>query len=361
MAEGKDIVWAALLFTAGCGIAAWGATACTGSVNTLYTAAGTGFLFLIPPLFRLHILHSRSRTDLAALLFAAGLFCTFTAFLSPAAPLSPRMGKAWKLIDSIPYANAETGPLVKALLTGDRTDLPRPVLQAFRKSGASHILALSGLHMGFLYLAAGRLLAPLGRSMGARGLRRGVLLLSAGLFTLATGASPSVVRAFLFIVLRETALALHRKIHLERILCGALMLQLAISPRSILAPGFQLSYLAMTGIVFLFPKLEGIYPEETDGRGGKWPDLPRKIWSAAALAISCQATTAPLAWILFGTFPRYFLITNLIAMPLTTLFMGVALLSVGLGVLGIQPVFLTLLCDKIAGTLIRALEVIASL
>ena len=225
----------------------------------------------------------------------------------------------------------------------------------FRESGGAHLLALSGLHIGILYLLLTRLLWPLGNSPRARRVRYALIVLAAGLFTLMTGASPSIVRAFLFIFLNETARIACRPRDPLRILSTALLIQRVLTPSAITSTGFQLSYLAMAGIFLLFPILEGWYPK------GPRIDPVRKIWEAAALSISCQAFTGPLAWFRFHTFPTYFLLTNLVALPTTTLLMGSAVTTLVLRGIHCCPGFLLRATDWLCQALIWILQVISSM
>ncbi len=258
-------------------------------------------------------------------------------------------------IDGIPFPSEGTAPLLKAFLTGDRSGLSRSTVQVFRDSGASHLLALSGMHIGILYLLLSRLLQPLGNSLTARRFRYILTLAAAGFFTLMTGASPSIVRAFLFILVNETARLTGRPRNPLRTLAIALLLQLVLSPTSITAVGFQLSYLAMAGIFLLYPRIEKWYPESSRF------DPFRRIWQAAALSISCQVFTGPLAWYRFHTFPTYFLLTNLLAMPLTTLLMGTAVATIALQGVGCCPGILIQATDRLATGLVWILQVISSM
>ena len=304
------------------------------------------------------------KTERPVLLFPAFLLCgAFCALNGAFAGPEPALAR-WAavpadrlrgFIDSLPFPSETTAPILKAFLTGDRSGLPRETVQAFRGSGASHLLALSGLHIGILYLLLSKLLWPLGNSLAAKRLRYGLTLAAAGLFTLMTGASPSIVRAFLFIVLNETALLTGRPRNPLHILSTALLIQLVLSPGSISSIGFQLSYLAMAGIFLLYPHLDAWYP------AGPRFDPMRRIWQAAALSISCQVFTGPLAWYRFHTFPTYFLITNLLAMPLTTFLMGTAVATLALCGIGCHPAFLIGLTDKLCNALLFVLETIASL
>ena len=302
----------------------------------------------------------------SGLLFPAflllGAFCAFTEAF-PGAEITTSLEQwtsAWAyglrgFIDNIPFPSEDTAPLLKALLTGDRSGLPRDTVRIFRESGGAHLLALSGLHIGILYLLLSKLLWPLGNSLPARRVRYALILLSAGLFTLMTGASPSIVRAFLFIFLTETARITGRPRDPLRVLTTALLIQLVITPSSITSVGFQLSYLAMTGIFLLYPILEAWYPK------GLRFDPVRRIWQAAALSISCQTFTGPLAWFRFHTFPTYFLLTNLLAMPVTTLLMGSAVATLAFRSIGFRSGLLIQATDALTGLLVRILQTISSM
>ncbi|MBO4670696.1 MAG: ComEC/Rec2 family competence protein [Bacteroidales bacterium] len=287
---------------------------------------------------------------LQALFLCLGAMCWSTSALlpPPARPApSPAMDALCGMIDSAAFPGEHSGAIIKALLTGRRDALDAGTTAAFRRSGASHILALSGLHLGVIYLCLRRLLAPMGNYLPARILRSIVTVGLCGFYTLATGASPSIVRAFLFILIHEAGRYAPGRRHAPiSTLCTALTIQLLLRPDLISSAGFQLSYLAMLGITLLFPRLEAWYPDT--GR----PDPMRKIWKAAALSLSCQAFTAPAAWFHFRSFPPYFLITNLIALPLTEIIIICAIATLVLVATGINPHALATAC----GTLVQALE-----
>ena len=306
---------------------------------------------------------NRSGLLLYPLLFlSAGIFCGALSCL-------PAAGKQWHLqtaqsactylkgvIDRVPFRNEETGALLKALMTGDRSSLSRETVLVFRSSGASHILALSGLHLGFIYLFISKAFSFLGNSPVSRRTRCFCIIAAAGFYTLMTGAGPSIVRAFLFITIREISkIASGRAQEPGRTLLLCLTVQLALDPAVIVSVGFQLSYLAMCGIIFLLPHLQSWYPE-----GVRW-DPMRYIWNAAALAISCQAFTAPLSWIKFHTFPKYFLLTNILALPLVSALMMLAMTVVVLSVPDICPHFLVSALEHCTSILLWLLGTISSM
>ena len=259
-----------------------------------------------------------------------------------------------RVIDSMPFENAGTGALIKALLTGNRTSLPSELSEAFRESGASHILALSGMHLGIIYGILSKALSPAGNERSIKILRSAAIVASCGIYTIATGAGESMTRAFLFILLNETARLLNRKTSLKGILAAALIIQLATDPLSIRSVSFQLSYAAMAGIAYIHPYLKGFWPSDGKGPFGR-------IWENASMSISCQITTGPLAWIHFRSFPQNFLIANLIAIPLTGLVIPVALAALTLHAAGICPDFIIRLTEFLVSLITGSLKIIASL
>jgi competence protein ComEC len=166
----------------------------------------------------------------------------------------------------------------------------------------------------------------LGNTRTAKAARSVIAVCTCGFYTLATGAGASIVRAFIFILIGECARLSGRHAGLRKVMMAALLIHLAIMPSSIKAVGFQLSYAAIAGIAYIFPWMQGFWP------GNRKEDVAltrcaRWIWDSAAMSISCQITTGPLAYIYFGTFPTQFILTNMIALPLTGIIIPMALIT----------------------------------
>ena len=257
------------------------------------------------------------------------------------------------LIDNIAFENRSTNAVLKALLTGDRSDISSEIITAFRDSGASHILALSGLHLGVIYAIISKGLSFVGNSIGMRRIRSALTVIICGLYTLATGAGASITRAYVFIIVKETAEMAGRHTSLKSILAISLILHLAFDPMAFSDVGFQLSYAAIFGIAYIFPHLRKVWRNEW--RWLKW------IWESTALSISCQLTTGPLAYYYFGTFPQYFLLTNLIGIPLSGMIIPAALLTTSLTAINCCPNVIIWITEWLTQILIRALNVIASM
>jgi ComEC/Rec2-related protein len=257
-------------------------------------------------------------------------------------------------IEKIPFKDIATNRIIAALVAGEKSAISSETISVFRESGASHILALSGLHLGIIYGILIRLLSFLGHGTRANKVRAFLIIASCGLYTMITGAGASITRAFLFILIREMSKLYNRYQSTAQTLMGALFLQLLISPGSVRDIGFQLSYAAMAGIAYIFPWLKSLWPE---GKGGiiKW------VWISASLSLACQITTGPLAYFYFGTFPTHFLLTNLIAMPLTGLIIPLSLLTLVLNYAGLCPGFMTGLTERLVNLMNDALSIVASM
>ena len=251
-------------------------------------------------------------------------------------------------IAGIPFSNKSANSMITALITGDRSLLSKEIIEAFRISGASHILALSGLHLGIIYCMLKALVSVCGNIYFSKATRSTIIILACGFYTAATGAGPSIVRAFLFILLGETAALSRRYRSTGSILWAALLIQLIFNPTSVQQVGFQLSYAAMAGIAYIHPIMKGFWPDEGCGIISKGVKC---LWNSASLSISCQIMTAPIAWIYFETFPKHFLLTNLIALPLTGLIIPAALGVILLEKIGICPQ----ICINVTGLLIDCL------
>lgn len=330
------------------------------SASVSMTIAVTCLLALIHPCRKQLTDKTISLLIILAAAFS-GMLCGYTSLLTepgrirsiPFSFLGDRMAEA---IDRIPFRTNEANAIIKALMTGNRQDITHETIKAFRDSGASHILALSGLHLGIIYSLIHKVLGITGNSQTAGRIRSATIVILCGIYTLATGAGDSIVRALLFIILREAARHSGRSCDTGTIFLSALFMQLCIDPQSFRSVGFQLSYAAMAGIAFIYPWLKRFWPHADGKRDGlRW------VWDSAALSISCQLTTGPLAYLYFRTFPTHFLLTNLISLPLTGVLIPFALLTLCLNALGICPAMLLRATETLVNALSEALRIISEM
>ena len=243
--------------------------------------------------------------------------------------------------------------VAKALSLGDRRELDRATRTAFRTSGASHLMALSGLHVGILYKLLSALLFPLGATLPLRRLRSLLVLGFLWSYALLSGMSPSISRAVLMITVYEGAALAGRRSDAPGALALSALLITLLHPEAPREISFQLSFGACLGIFWFHPFLKGLL--RTRSR------MLRAIWNGATLALSCQMVTALPAWFYFRSFPRYFLLTNLLALPLVTASLYLIVLLLPASFCGLSPTFTCDLLQGILSLLNRVLRTIAAL
>jgi len=208
--------------------------------------------------------------------------------------------------------------VLSALTMGYKNLLDDETRRIFSASGAMHILAVSGLHVGVLFFIVSSILFFLDRTKKGKKIKAIILILFLWFFAIFTGLSPSVLRASLMFSLVILGTAVNRKTNIYNTLSASAFVLLCFNPMLIKEIGFQLSYLAVTSIVFFYPHIyKLIYVRN------KWLD---KVWSLIAVSIAAQAGTFPLGLYYFHQFPNYFLLTNLFAIPLASIILYLVVL-----------------------------------
>lgn len=200
--------------------------------------------------------------------------------------------------------------LAEALLIGYKNDLDKTLVQSYTNTGVVHVIAISGLHLGLIYWILLQLLKPLQRKKQAKWLRVTLIISGLWLFSLLAGAQPSILRSavmFSCIVIGES---LSKKTSIYNSLALSAFLLLCYNPFWLWDVGFQLSYSAVLSIViFMRPIYNWFYVKN------KILDF---IWKLNAVTISAQILTLPISVFHFHQIPVHFLITNLLAVPLSS-------------------------------------------
>ena len=211
--------------------------------------------------------------------------------------------------------------VLSALTVGDKDDLSEDIIETYSVTGASHVLALSGMHIGFLYALFWFLFSPLWRRF--QGLKPLLLLIIVSLlwgFAFLTGLSPSVVRSVvMFSILALSSLQTEKPLSANTLIITAFCM-LLYNPCWLFDVGFQLSFTAVAAILIFYSKLYALCPVSNP--------IVKKLWGLMSVSVSAQIGTAPLVLLYFGRFSTHFLITNLWVIPLVSLVMyaGVLLL-----------------------------------
>ncbi len=201
--------------------------------------------------------------------------------------------------------------IAEALLIGYRDDLDRDLVQAYSNTGVVHIIDVSGVHLGLIYGLLMFLLKAMNRNKRLKVLKAVLIIVLLWLFSLLTGASASVLRAVLMFTCIAFGDVVGKKGNIYNSMAFSAVSLLFFNPFLLWDVGFQLSYAAVLSIVLF---MKPIY---------HWFSIQNKLldglWKLNALTFSAQILTLPLCMYHFHQAPTLFLITNLIAVPLSSL------------------------------------------
>lgn len=216
--------------------------------------------------------------------------------------------------------NEREQALASALLLGWDDKLDATTLQSFSTAGVSHLLCVSGLHVGIIFAMIGYSLFFLERTRRLRILKGFLQLLLVWFFAMMTGLAPSVVRASTMLSFVVFARLLNRRSNTYNNVAGAAWILLVYDPFYLLDVGFQLSFTAVLGIVALQPMFKQLIRT-------KYKAI-NYVWDLACVSIAAQSATLPFVLFYFQQFPVYFLVANILIIPFAGFILGTALFLV---------------------------------
>ena len=210
--------------------------------------------------------------------------------------------------------------VVSALTIGDKSELTPELKAVYSGAGTSHVLALSGLHVGILSCVIYFLLWPLRKLKGGKAIQSVVVAVALWIFAFISGLSPSVVRAVTMCTLYLVA-----SVVVENGFCGFFSLSLTAfimllyNPMYLFDISFQLSFVAVLSIILFYPVISGWIKSSNR--------LVRYIWNVMSVSLAAQLGTLPLILYYFGTFPTYFLMANLVVGILASCILSLTIVS----------------------------------
>ena len=282
--------------------------------------------------------------DYAAYLAGQGIYHRAYAVANQWAPLpgappaalttlAARARGAW-FASLQPYLDGDDLAVAAALIMGKRDLLGAEVRSAYADTGAIHVLAVSGLHVGILALIVVQLLTRLlPAGPGGRAVGTALTLLAVWYFALLTGLSASVQRAALMVSVVLVGKALHRNNGIFNLLAIAALFMLLLDPRQLFQVGFQLSFAAVAGIALFARALRG------------WltvPGLPTVVSDAVGVSTAAQLGTLPFSLYYFGQFPVYFLLSGTLVIAFAYVVLGLGLLHGAMAAVGLSGSWLWL-------------------
>ena len=227
------------------------------------------------------------------------------------------------------HTSPEVAQLTNALVWGDRTYMNEEIRDAFADSGAMHVLSVSGMHMAMIYSMLLLILGPPGAGNYARrAFRFACYAIAIILYMGLTGACPAVVRSGLMILLYLLGKAMGWNTPIWNLLGFAAFLMLWINPFVWMNVGFQLSFLAMAGILF--------YAQPTIRYLSFKNIILHRTWEITAVSIAAQIFILPVILRQFYQFPLTFIASSLVAMPASYVIIFGSLINICLSVVGID-------------------------
>ncbi len=251
------------------------------------------------------------------------------------------------------HISDERFAILAALTLGYKDALDPETKKVFSSAGAMHVLAVSGLHVGILFVVIHFLTGFLRRSPNGRVVFIFLSISLLWIYALITGLSPSVLRAtvmFGFLIIGQN---LRRPVNSYNTLALSAFLLLFLDPNLIFEAGFQLSYAAVIGIVFFLPRLNSLVPVKNG--------IFRWAWELVAVSVAAQLATFPLVIYYFHQFPTFFWISGFVVIPGAFI-----LICLGIGIMVPFPVaalssFLARIASGIVDATIFLLEKIQKL
>lgn len=223
-----------------------------------------------------------------------------------------------------------------ALTLGYKEDLDPALRRLFQASGAAHVLAVSGLHTGIIYalllalMTLGGRIRPRHENRAGRWMLSLVIIAAMWGYARLTGLTPSVVRAVLMVTIFEIGRMANRQALSLNTIAAAAVLILLVRPLDLWSVSFQLSFAATAAIV-LFARAAERHLHRKEWLRTTWGKAVSWIVGTVIVSLAAQLGTLPLTMHYFGQISNYFLLTNLLVLPLATLLVPCGLLCIALG------------------------------
>lgn len=234
--------------------------------------------------------------------------------------------------------------LLEALMVGFTDDLDPALLKSYANTGVIHIIAISGLHLALICQFLQIVLSQKGQNKYARWIKLIVMIICLWSYSLLSGASPSVIRAAGMFSITLFGRNIFRETTLYNILAASAFLLICFDPFWVFDTGFQLSYAAVLSL--------GLFSKPTLGLLPLKNKILHALWNATSVSIAAQILTTPVSIYYFNRFPTYFLVANLLAVPLSSL-----ILAGGILLCVCNPIHpLAQLVGWVLGIMIRALN-----
>jgi len=217
--------------------------------------------------------------------------------------------------------------LIQALILGQKQAISRKAYNEFAEVGVVHILAVSGLHVGIVFLILNFLFSPILRLKNGKLFKVLLTIFTLWSFAALAGFSPSVMRAVTMFSFLALGQVFRRKTNSINMLCLSAVALLIYRPQLLFEVGFQLSYAAVFAIVMLYPVFSKLYLPEYK--------IPKLFWDTAYVSLAAQIGVLPFQLYYFHQFPGLFLLGNLVVIPFLSVLISGGLACIAMALLGL--------------------------
>jgi competence protein ComEC len=221
--------------------------------------------------------------------------------------------------------------IINALLLGQRHDISSEVYDNYASAGAIHILAVSGLHVGIIFLILNFCLKPIERLKNGKYIKITIVVLLLWCFAVIAGLRPSVTRAVTMFTVIAIAMNLKRPSNIYNTLAISMFFLLLFKPLLLFDVGFQMSYIAVLAIVSIQPLIIKVWTPKYK--------LVNYFWNIFTVTIAAQIGVLPISLYYFHQFPGLFFVSNLVILPFLGLILGLGFIVIILASLKILPQF----------------------
>lgn len=209
------------------------------------------------------------------------------------------------------FKNQEYADVAHALVFGYEEAIDEEIKSAFQQSGIIHVLAVSGMHVSLIWLILSKVFFFLKKDFKQKLIKMILILILLWLYAAITGFSPSILRSTVMFSFLSWAKLRNKGKNTWNLLCASAFFMLLLSPSFVYDAGFWLSFLAVVGIMLYGPLLH-IKLEN-------YSRFKRSIYELLLITIIAQVFTMFYSVTMFGSFPNWFLLNNLVAVPLSSL------------------------------------------
>lgn len=239
-----------------------------------------------------------------------------------------------------------------ALILGQQQDISPEIIKDYQYAGVTHILSVSGLHVGYILIFITYILKPIPNTQKGSLIKLITIIVSLFAFAVISGFSPSVLRSVVMFSFVALGIHLRRSVNIYHTLLVSIFFLLLFEPAFIFDVGFQLSYLALFFIIWLQPILKKLWSPKHK--------FTTAIWNALTVSFAAQIGTLPICLYYFHQFPGLFFVANIVIIPFLSVIMILGIIVMILAAFNSVPTLLVLLLEKSIFYLNKIINIVAS-